>query len=91
MSGYSNLSTQLLRNLSLKIMKNINMDVNMDITRREKDVFKLLIQGKTNKQIALNLKISDYTVRDHVSSLLRKSNVNTRVELIAKYHMEIRQ
>ncbi|WP_094195106.1 helix-turn-helix domain-containing protein, partial [Pseudomonas meliae] len=30
------------------------------------------------------LRISDYTVRDHVSSLLRKSRVKTRVELMAR-------
>ncbi len=56
----------------------------MRVTKREQDVFNLLIQGKTNKEIALELKISDYTVRDHVSSLLRKQGVNTRSQLIVK-------
>ncbi len=55
----------------------------MDLTRRESDVLQLLLLGKTNKQIALDLNISDYTVRDHVSALLRKRGVRTRMELIA--------
>lgn len=55
----------------------------MDLTRRESDVLQLLLLGKTNKQIALDLSISDYTVRDHVSALLRKRGVRTRMELIA--------
>lgn len=55
----------------------------MDLTRRESDVLQLLLLGKTNKQIALDLNISDYTVRDHVSTLLRKRGIRTRMELIA--------
>ncbi|MBK1850550.1 response regulator transcription factor [Marinobacter sp. 1-4A] len=58
----------------------------MKMTIREQDVFKLLTQGKTNKQIAAQLNISDFTVRDHVSALLRKKNVSSRMELIAAYH-----
>lgn len=61
----------------------------MRVTSREQDVFKLRIQGKTNKQIAAQLNISDITVRDHVSSLLRKRNVFSRMELIAAYHAEL--
>lgn len=54
------------------------------MTKREQDVLQLLLQGETNKAIAVQLKISEYTVRDHVSSLLRQLNVNTRSQLIAK-------
>ena len=72
--------------------KNINnptawiRNVTVEMTKREQDVFRLLVQGKTNKQIAGCLGISDFTVRDYVSVLLRKKNVNTRMELIALYH-----
>ncbi|MCY1268884.1 Spore germination protein GerE [compost metagenome] len=55
----------------------------MNVTKREREVLHLLVMGKTNKQIAQDLKISDYTVRDHVSSLLRKRGVGTRMQLIA--------
>ena len=54
------------------------------MTKRERDVLNLLAMGKTNKQIALELKISDFTVRDHVSSLLRKQGVTSRMQLIAR-------
>jgi len=55
----------------------------MGLTKRERDVLQLLLVGKTNKQIAIDLRISDYTVRDHVSSLLHKRGVSTRMQLIA--------
>lgn len=53
------------------------------MTKREQEVLHLLMQGKSNKQIAQQLEISNYTVRDHVSSLLRKSGARTRTELTA--------
>lgn len=53
------------------------------VTQRELEVLQLLLQGKSNKQIALELLISDFTVRDHVSSLLKKYGAVGRGELIA--------
>lgn len=55
------------------------------VTRREREVLHLVIQGCTNKDIAQRLGISDYTARDHVSALLRKAGVKNRAQLIACY------
>ncbi|WP_422396285.1 response regulator transcription factor [Pseudomonas trivialis] len=44
----------------------------MEITNRESDVIELLAQGLTNKQIGKELGISNHTVRDHISSMLKK-------------------
>lgn len=54
----------------------------MNLTCREKQVLDLLMQGRTNKHIARCLSISDFTVRDHVSSLLAKCGVENRMMLI---------
>lgn len=54
----------------------------MKLTRREKDVLGLLVRGHTNKEIAQQLLISDFTVRDHVSSLLSKYGVGNRMALM---------
>ncbi len=53
------------------------------MTQREKEVFKLLLQGMSNKQIAMELDISEFTARDHVCSVLRKNGVRRRGELLA--------
>lgn len=53
------------------------------MTNRELEVLHLRLDGKSNKQIAISLGISDFTVRDYVSSILRKKGVNSRSELFA--------
>ena len=42
------------------------------LTKREKDVFLLLIQNKSTKEIAKHLGISEKTVRNHVSNAMQK-------------------
>ena len=42
------------------------------LTKREKDVFELLVQNKSTREIALELNISEKTVRNHVSNAMQK-------------------
>ena len=42
------------------------------LTKREKDVFMLLIKNKTTKEIAEELNMSEKTVRNHVSNAMQK-------------------
>jgi LuxR family transcriptional regulator of spore coat protein len=42
------------------------------LTKREKDVFMLLIKNKSTKEIAKELDISEKTVRNHVSNAMQK-------------------
>lgn len=54
------------------------------LSRREKEVVTLLLQGKSNKQIALSLDVSERTVEFHLKNIYAKLQVNSRVELILK-------
>ena len=45
------------------------------LTKREKEVFELLIKNKSTKEIADNLKISEKTVRNHISNTMQKLGV----------------
>ena len=48
------------------------------LTTREKEVFELLIQNKSTKEISIILKISEKTVRNHISNAMQKLNVKGR-------------
>jgi len=54
------------------------------LSRREKDVVALLLQGKSNKQIALALGVSERTIEFHLNNIYGKLQVASRVELILK-------
>ncbi|MEV4161961.1 response regulator transcription factor [Nonomuraea dietziae] len=52
------------------------------LTSRETDVLKLLAQGLTNTQIATRLYLGEATVKTHLSRILMKLNVTTRVQAV---------
>lgn len=52
------------------------------LTDRELEVLQLLAQGKANKQIALDLAISEHTVKFHVSSIYTKLGAANRTEAV---------
>jgi NarL family two-component system response regulator LiaR len=54
-----------------------------DLTEREMEVLKLVVQGKNNQQIADELVISLATVKAHISSILSKLQVSSRAEATA--------
>ena len=62
-----------------------------DLTGQEKQVLALISEGKTNREIAAELYLSEGTVRNYVSSILSKLNVSNRAEAAAyaiKHHLQ---
>ena len=45
------------------------------MTKREKEVFELLVKNKSTKEIANELNISEKTVRNHISNAMQKLGV----------------
>lgn len=52
------------------------------LTPRQGEVLALLLQGLSNKRIALALGITESTVNEHVSAILQRLGVRSRVEAI---------
>ena len=58
--------------------------MNRILTSREKEVFDLLIQNRTTKEIANSLKISEKTVRNHISNTIQKLGVKGRAAAVVE-------
>jgi DNA-binding NarL/FixJ family response regulator len=52
-----------------------------NLTRRELDVTSLIVKGHSNRQIAQELKLSEETVKRHLSNVFEKLSISTRLEL----------
>lgn len=55
---------------------------NSDLSPREREVLLLMVDGKTNKEIASLLGITEATVKCHVSTILMRLNVNDRTQAV---------
>lgn len=54
------------------------------LTKREKEVFELLVLNKSTKEIAKELKISEKTVRNHISNAMQKLGVKGRAGAVVE-------
>jgi two-component system response regulator DevR len=61
-----------------------------DLTAQERKILLLVAEGKTNKEIASEVFLSDKTVKNYVSSILSKLNLQRRTQaaaFVAKHHL----
>ena len=68
-------------------VQNLELTTELDLTKREQEVLKLLMKGHSNIEIGQQLHLSHRTIEKYVSSLFRKSDTHNRVELI-RYALE---
>ena len=58
--------------------------MNSILTPREKEIFELLIDNYNTKDIAKRLKISEKTVRNHISNVMQKLGVSGRASAVVE-------
>ena len=68
----------------LWVWKNKNNRISNDLSNQEKNIQNLILEGKSNKEIANELFISLSTVKTHITSVYRKLQVSSRKELLQK-------
>ena len=56
--------------------------MNLILTPREKEIFNLLIKNQSTKEIAKTLGISEKTVRNHISNVIQKLGVDSRIQAV---------
>lgn len=52
------------------------------LTKREKEIFTLLVNDYTTYQISTQLGISEKTVRNHISNVIQKLGVSSRIQAV---------
>jgi DNA-binding NarL/FixJ family response regulator len=68
--------------LSSRQARRLNPDSPSDLSQREQEVLTGLLENLANKELAQKMKISERTVKFHVSNLLAKFGVRRRADLI---------
>jgi DNA-binding NarL/FixJ family response regulator len=58
------------------------LDPDQDFSRKEREIVILISQGLMNREIAERLRISEQTVKTHISRIFRKVNVTRRSQLV---------
>jgi DNA-binding NarL/FixJ family response regulator len=75
--------TQSVADQFLNLMSGTSQKQRYDgLTRREVEILRLLGQGLTNKSIAFRLKISEKTVRNHISNFYSKLGIGDRSQAV---------
>ncbi len=54
------------------------------LTKREQEIFNLLVKNKSTKEIATALNISEKTVRNHISNAMQKLEVKGRASAVVE-------
>lgn len=85
MSNSNNLNNDNNIKDDIKTENESSKEIDVNLTRREKEILSYLLDGKTNKEVSLILSISLNTVNNHVANIYEKSGVKNRVELVNKF------
>lgn len=81
-SGRTALSPEAMQALLEKSRADAQPALGADLTEREHDVLRLMVEGDSNPEIAEKLVLSLSTVKTHVSNILSKLQATTRTEAV---------
>ncbi|HET8839943.1 MAG TPA: response regulator transcription factor [Ktedonobacteraceae bacterium] len=70
------------RELAIEEEDTTTKDLYSPLSSREVEILDYIARGNSNKEIAKSLKISDQTVKNHITSILKKLSVNDRTAAV---------
>lgn len=79
-SLFSHVVEQALRRGKKKLSEAVRM------TKREREIIVLIAEGMSNKDIAVRLNLSTYTVKSHVHNVMEKLALHSRLQIAAHFH-----
>ncbi len=75
-----NMTGELVKEFNRVTLYEQDKSIVNNLTNREVEVLKLIAEGMINKEIAKNLYISEKTVKNHISNIFKKLDVNDRTQ-----------
>ncbi len=75
-----NMTGELVKELNRVTLIEQDKSITNNLTNREIEVLKLIAEGMINKEIAKKLFISEKTVKNHISNIFKKLDVNDRTQ-----------
>ncbi len=75
-----NMTSELVKEFNRVTLYEHDRTLSNNLTSREIEVLKLIAEGMINKEIAKNLYISEKTVKNHISNIFKKLDVNDRTQ-----------
>lgn len=92
-SDLQNIVDSCISSTMAKTVENNSMVTNLideidklPITKREKEVFRYVLDGFSNAEISNRLSISAHTVKNHLTNIFKKLNVTDRVQAMAMFY-----
>jgi NarL family two-component system response regulator LiaR len=79
-AGQAQLHPEVARRLMQQVTSPRKPDAGAQLTDREREVLRLLADGRSNKEIARSLVVSERTVKGHVSNILGKLGLQDRTQ-----------
>jgi NarL family two-component system response regulator LiaR len=79
-AGQAQLHPEVARRLMQQVTTPRKPDASAQLTEREREVLRLLADGRSNKEIARALVVSERTVKGHVSNILGKLGLQDRTQ-----------
>lgn len=64
--------------------KSSRIRYNVDLTEREQEVLQLIVEGRSNKEIAAHLQVTIHTAKAHVANIIQKFSVDDRTQVAVK-------
>lgn len=84
-AGNSVIQEEVLNKISKNILSDNNTKDLSIFTERELEIIKEICKGSSNKEISNNLFISEGTVKNYITSILQKTDLNHRTQIAINY------
>jgi DNA-binding NarL/FixJ family response regulator len=80
----------LMEMTSITTREETKMEPLSDLTEREREILELIATGKSNKEIGLQLHLTEKTVKHYVTNILQKLQVQSRVQAALMAQQKLR-